>query len=89
MPEGSKWKLYIPSELAYGARGAGEMISYCSPLGRTTTPGPFLFSSRNACPCSIATALILDSNSSKYLFTISRASLWLIAESYRPGKMPL
>ena len=26
MPEGSKWKLYIPSELAYGARGAGEMI---------------------------------------------------------------
>ena len=26
MPEGSKWKLYIPSDLAYGARGAGEMI---------------------------------------------------------------
>ncbi len=26
MPEGSKWKLYIPSELAYGAHGAGEMI---------------------------------------------------------------
>ena len=26
MPEGSKWKLYIPSELAYGPRGAGEMI---------------------------------------------------------------
>ena len=26
MPEGAKWKLYIPSELAYGARGAGEMI---------------------------------------------------------------
>ena len=26
MPEGSKWELYIPSELAYGARGAGEMI---------------------------------------------------------------
>ena len=26
MPEGSKWKLYIPSELGYGARGAGEMI---------------------------------------------------------------
>ena len=24
--EGSKWKLYIPSDLAYGARGAGEMI---------------------------------------------------------------
>ena len=27
----------------------------------------------------IATALILDSNSSKYLFTFSRASLWLVA----------
>lgn len=26
MPEGAKWKLYIPSELGYGARGAGEMI---------------------------------------------------------------
>ena len=26
IPEGSKWKLYIPSDLAYGARGAGEMI---------------------------------------------------------------
>lgn len=26
MPEGSKWKLYIPSELAYGAQGAGELI---------------------------------------------------------------
>ncbi len=26
MPEGSKWKLYIPSELGYGAHGAGEMI---------------------------------------------------------------
>lgn len=26
MSEGSKWKLYIPSELAYGANGAGEMI---------------------------------------------------------------
>ena len=26
MPEGAKWKLYIPSELAYGAQGAGEMI---------------------------------------------------------------
>ena len=26
MPEGSKWKLFIPSELAYGAQGAGEMI---------------------------------------------------------------
>lgn len=26
MNEGAKWKLFIPSELAYGARGAGEMI---------------------------------------------------------------
>lgn len=26
MPEGSKWMLYIPSELAYGERGAGQMI---------------------------------------------------------------
>ncbi len=26
MPEGAKWKLYIPSELGYGAQGAGEMI---------------------------------------------------------------
>jgi len=26
MPEGSKWKLYIPSDLAYGAHGAGDMI---------------------------------------------------------------
>ena len=26
MPVGSKWKLYIPSDLGYGARGAGEMI---------------------------------------------------------------
>ena len=26
MTEGAKWKLYIPSELAYGAQGAGEMI---------------------------------------------------------------
>lgn len=26
MAEGSKWKLYIPSDLGYGARGAGEMI---------------------------------------------------------------
>ena len=26
MPAGSKWKLYIPSELAYGAGGAGQLI---------------------------------------------------------------
>ena len=26
MSEGSKWRLYIPSELAYGAQGAGDMI---------------------------------------------------------------
>lgn len=27
MPKGSTWKLYIPSHLAYGERGAGEMIA--------------------------------------------------------------
>lgn len=26
MTEGSKWRLYIPAELGYGERGAGEMI---------------------------------------------------------------
>ena len=26
MSEGAKWRLFIPSELAYGANGAGEMI---------------------------------------------------------------
>ena len=26
MPVGSKWQLYIPSELAYGTHGAGQSI---------------------------------------------------------------
>lgn len=26
MPEGSKWRLFIPSDLAYGSRGAGGVI---------------------------------------------------------------
>ena len=26
MPEGTKWQLYVPSDLAYGPRGAGGMI---------------------------------------------------------------
>ena len=26
MPVGSKWKLFIPSQLAYGPHGAGELI---------------------------------------------------------------
>jgi FKBP-type peptidyl-prolyl cis-trans isomerase FklB len=32
MPQGSKWKLYIPHELAYGARGAGGVIAPYSTL---------------------------------------------------------
>lgn len=32
MPVGSKWKLYIPSELAYGERGAGNDIAPYSTL---------------------------------------------------------
>jgi len=32
MREGDKWELYIPSELAYGDRGAGGMIPGGAPL---------------------------------------------------------
>lgn len=32
MPVGSKWKVFIPSELAYGERGAGDMIDPFSML---------------------------------------------------------
>ncbi len=32
MPQGSKWKLYIPSELAYGDNGAGPDIKPGSAL---------------------------------------------------------
>ena len=32
MPVGSKWKLFIPSDLAYGDRGAGEKIGPGSTL---------------------------------------------------------
>lgn len=32
MPVGSKWKLFIPSDLAYGERGAGEAIAPNSAL---------------------------------------------------------
>jgi FKBP-type peptidyl-prolyl cis-trans isomerase FklB len=32
MPVGSKWKLYIPSDLAYGAQGAGQSIAPHSTL---------------------------------------------------------
>ena len=32
MTEGSKWKLYIPAELAYGAQGNGEIIAPYSTL---------------------------------------------------------
>jgi FKBP-type peptidyl-prolyl cis-trans isomerase FklB len=32
MPVGSKFKLYIPQQLAYGANGAGEVIKPYSTL---------------------------------------------------------
>lgn len=32
MSEGSKWRLFIPSDLAYGARGAGQVIGPHSTL---------------------------------------------------------
>ncbi len=32
MPEGAKWKLYIPYDLAYGERGAGQQIGPYSTL---------------------------------------------------------
>lgn len=32
MPVGSKWKLYVPFELAYGERGAGQLIGPYSTL---------------------------------------------------------
>jgi FKBP-type peptidyl-prolyl cis-trans isomerase FklB len=32
MPVGSKWKLYVPSELAYGETGAGGVIDPYAPL---------------------------------------------------------
>ncbi|MDR3060729.1 MAG: FKBP-type peptidyl-prolyl cis-trans isomerase [Dysgonamonadaceae bacterium] len=32
MPAGSKWKLFLPSELAYGSSGAGDMIEPDSTL---------------------------------------------------------
>lgn len=32
MPEGSKWRLFIPSQLAYGAQGAGQTIQPNSTL---------------------------------------------------------
>ncbi|HRD43914.1 MAG TPA: FKBP-type peptidyl-prolyl cis-trans isomerase [Ferruginibacter sp.] len=32
MPKGSQWKVYIPSELAYGDRAAGQLIKPGSTL---------------------------------------------------------
>jgi FKBP-type peptidyl-prolyl cis-trans isomerase FklB len=32
MPVGSKWELYIPYDLAYGERGAGQQIGPFSTL---------------------------------------------------------
>ena len=32
MPEGSKWQIFVPSDLAYGASGAGKVIEPNSTL---------------------------------------------------------
>ena len=32
MSEGSKWRLFIPQELAYGSQQVGEVIAPCSTL---------------------------------------------------------
>jgi len=53
MPVGSKWELFVPSDLAYGARGAGggigpnstlifevELVSIKSPAAQPATPAP-------------------------------------------------